>query len=310
MQDGEVGEIRFNVRSGGAMAVGGRSPRVGIVFRPQLPPERLPEFGRAAEAAGLDDLWLWEDCFFEGGLTSAATALARTTSLRVGLGLMPAPLRSPALAAMEIATLSRLFPGRFVPAAGHGVLSWMDQVGALADSPLTLLREWVTAVRSLLDGQTVTVSGRYVNLSEVALNWPPRPAPPVLVGARGPKTIALAGAHADGLVLDAGIFPDAVRRAVQTAAAVRAHEIVVYIPCASGPDARQRVEAELPASSLPLRSRAAVGNPAEVADVVHSFAEAGATTVVLQPTADDPDVTATIQLAADARALLHPTAPE
>ena len=44
--------------------------RVGIVFRPQLPPERLAgTLTAAAEAVGLDDLWLWEDCFLVGGLT-------------------------------------------------------------------------------------------------------------------------------------------------------------------------------------------------------------------------------------------------
>ena len=51
----------------------------------------------------------------------ASAALARTESVRVGLGLMPAPLRNPALATMEVATVARLFPGRFVPAVGHGV---------------------------------------------------------------------------------------------------------------------------------------------------------------------------------------------
>ena len=134
------------------------TPRVGIVFRPQLPPERLREFVISAETAGLDDLWMWEDCFLEGGLTTATAALAWSSSLRIGLGLMPVPLRNPALAAMEIATLARLFPGRFVPAVGHGVLPWMEQVGARASSPMTLLREWVTATRSLLSGEVVTVS--------------------------------------------------------------------------------------------------------------------------------------------------------
>ena len=50
-------------------------------------------------------------------------------SVRVGIGLLPVPLRNLALAAMEIATLARLFPDRFVPAIGHGVLDWMGQVG-------------------------------------------------------------------------------------------------------------------------------------------------------------------------------------
>jgi alkanesulfonate monooxygenase SsuD/methylene tetrahydromethanopterin reductase-like flavin-dependent oxidoreductase (luciferase family) len=62
--------------------------------------------------------------------------------------------------------------------------------------------------------------------------------------------------------------------------------------------------AELPESALPLSERAAVGSPAEVVQVIRSFAEAGASTVVLQPTADDPDVAATIRLAANARAAL------
>jgi 5,10-methylenetetrahydromethanopterin reductase len=282
-----------------------RIPRVGILFRPQLPPERLREFVISAEKAGLDDLWMWEDCFLEGGLTSATAALAWSSSLRIGLGLMPVPLRNPALAAMEVATLARLFPGRFVPAVGHGVLPWMEQVGARAPSPVTLLREWVTATRSLLRGDTVTVSGQYVRLSDVVLDWPPATVPPLLVGARGPKTLALAGELADGLVLDAGISPQGVRQAVDRAAARRPHEVVVYVLCGAGVGSREQIKAELTKSPEPLSSLAAVGSPEEVAETVRCFTRAGATTVVLQPTAQDPDVAATIRLAAAAKTVLH-----
>jgi alkanesulfonate monooxygenase SsuD/methylene tetrahydromethanopterin reductase-like flavin-dependent oxidoreductase (luciferase family) len=278
---------------------------VGILFRPQLPPERLREYVVSAETAGLDDLWMWEDCFLEGGLTSAAAALAWSSSLRIGLGLMPVPLRNPALAAMEVATLARLFPERFIPAVGHGVLPWMEQVGARAPSPMTLLREWVTATRSLLSGETVTVSGQYVRLNRVALDWPPAAVPPLLVGARGPKTLALAGELADGLVLDAGISAHGVRWAVDQAAARRPLEVVVNVLCGGGPGSTERIQAELAESAEPLSSRAAVGSPEEVADTVRSFARAGATTVVLQPTANDPDVARTIRLAAAARAVLQ-----
>jgi len=284
-------------------------PRVGILFRPQLPPERLAGFVAATEAAGLDDLWLWEDCFLEGGLTSATAALAWSTSLRVGLGLMPAPLRNPALAAMEIATLARLFPGRFVPALGHGVQAWMGQVGARAASPMGLLREWVTAVRFLLRGETVTVAGSYVSLDRVALDWPPPAAVPILIGGRGPKTLALAGELADGLVLDAGTSPGTVRRAMAQAAAVRPQEIVVYLPCGAGPGSAERIQAELPPSAPPGADLAAVGSPADVAGTIRAFARAGATTIVLQPAGDDPDVAATIQLAGAARAVLHGDGP-
>jgi len=178
-------------------------PRVGVVFRPQSPPEELRAAALAAEAAGIDELWLWEDCFSEGGLTSAAAALAWTSRITVGIGLLPVPLRNPALAAMEIATLARTFPGRFQPVLGHGVLDWMGQVGARAASPMTLLREYTAAVRALLHGETVTVDGRYVHLDAVALDWPPTRVPALVVGARGPKTVALAGEVGDGVLLDA-----------------------------------------------------------------------------------------------------------
>ncbi|WP_370948429.1 LLM class flavin-dependent oxidoreductase [Amycolatopsis sp. cg5] len=177
--------------------------RVGVVFRPDSPPEDLRQTVRAADEAGVDELWLWEDCFREGGLTSCAAALAWSERLTVGIGLMPVPLRNPAVTAMEIATLARLFPGRFVPAVGHGVLEWMAQVGARAASPMTLLREHADAVRRLLHGETVSTAGRYVRLDTVALDWPPRQVPPLIIGARGPKTVALAGEVGDGVLLDA-----------------------------------------------------------------------------------------------------------
>jgi len=277
-------------------------PRLGVVFRPQLPPEQLRPFVTAASDAGLDDVWLWEDCFLEGGLTTSVAALAWTDSVRIGLGLMPVPFRNPALAAMELATIARLFPGRFVPAAGHGVQSWMEQVGAKAASPMTLLREWVGATRALLRGETVTTSGSYVRLDGVALDWPPAEVPPLLVGARGPRTVALAGEIADGMVLDAGITPSGVRAAVSQAAAQHPLEVVVYLLAGA---TRPPIEAELTAAGRFAAEAVAAGTAADVAAVVRAYAEAGATTVVLQPTADELDVEPFITLAAETRAVLN-----
>ncbi len=67
---------------------------------------------------------------------------------------------------------------------------------------MTLLRKHTTAIRALLHGRTVTMDGRYVQLRDVALDWPPPQVPPLLVGARGPKTVALAAELADGVILD------------------------------------------------------------------------------------------------------------
>src|SRR3954453_16145657 len=146
---------------------------LGAIILPQLPPERLLDTARAADAAGLDELWLWEDCFWTSGVAAAAAILGATSRVRVGVGLLPVPLRNVALTAMEIATLERLFPSRALIGVGHGVQDWMGQVGARVASPLTLLREYVDALHGLLGGDRLTVSGRYVRLDGVALDWVP-----------------------------------------------------------------------------------------------------------------------------------------
>ena len=245
--------------------------QTGVVFRPQSPPEELRTAVVAADEYGVDELWLWEDCFLEGGLTTAAAALAWSTHVRVGIGLLPVPFRNPALAAMELATLARLFPGRLVAALGHGVQDWMHQVGAAVDSPMTLLREHTTAVRDLLAGQTVDVRGRYVNLDRVALDWPPAEPPTLLIGARGPKSVALAGELVDGVLLDSVVDPAVVRRARETVDAGRA---------AAGRDGRAQVSVytEVDPTADPN------GLGARVADRVAELAEAGADTVILQAT--------------------------
>lgn len=193
---------------------------LGVIFPPDQPPERLREVALATEAAGVGELWLWEDCFAESGMAPASAVLAWTERLRVGVGLFPVPLRNVALTAMEIATMARLFPGRFLPGIGHGVLPWMGQVGARAASPLTLLREYGTALRRLLDGENVTSSGRYVALDGVQLRWQPDPLP-LLVGAEGPKTLALAGEIGDGIILTGGTGTDVAAQAIAIAQQAR-----------------------------------------------------------------------------------------
>ncbi|MFJ1603378.1 LLM class flavin-dependent oxidoreductase [Streptomyces sp. NPDC088253] len=279
---------------------------LGTVFRPQLPPERLRAVARAADDAGLEELWLWEDCFLEGGISAAAAALAWTERVRVGVGLLPVPLRNVAVTAMEAATLHRMFPGRAILGVGHGVQDWMGQVGARAESPVTLLREHLDALRALLRGERVSTDGRYVKLDGVALDWPPAGAPEVLAGATGPRSLRLSGAAADGTVLTAATAPEGVRRARrlidegrESAGRTDHHQVVVYLHTATGPDAAARLRAEIEANGEdPLPEHGVAGDADAVAKAVQRLAEAGADTVVLQPTADEPDPEAFVRFAA------------
>ncbi|MFI6021599.1 LLM class flavin-dependent oxidoreductase [Streptomyces sp. NPDC051287] len=272
---------------------------LGAVFRPQLPPERLRDVVRVGEDVGLEELWLWEDCFREGGISTAAATLAWSERMRIGVGLLPVPLRNVAVTAMETAALHRMFPGRAILGVGHGVQDWMGQVGARAESPLTLLHEHLDALRALLRGERLTVDGRYVRLDDVALDWPPAGPVPVFAGAEGPRTLRLSGAAADGTVLTSSTSPDGVRRARRIVEEGRAaagrdaaepHEVVVYLLTATGPGAAARLRAELAVEGRESGPGIGVaGDAGAVAEAVRRLAEAGADTVVLQPTGDEPD---------------------
>ncbi|GGW88820.1 LLM class flavin-dependent oxidoreductase [Streptomyces lomondensis] len=272
---------------------------LGAVFRPQLAPERLRSVAQLADQAGLEELWLWEDCFREGGISTAAAALAWTERVRVGVGLLPVPLRNVAITAMEVASLHRMFPGRAIVGVGHGVQDWMGQVGARVESPVTLLREHLVALRALLGGERLTTDGRYVKLDDVALDWPPAGGGgEVLAGATGPRTLRLTGEAADGTILTAATNAEGVRKARQLIqegrqAAGRGdgpHSVVVYLLTATGTDADARLRAELVAEGLEsVPDLGVAGDAGAVAKAVERLAEAGADTVVLQPTGDEPD---------------------
>ena len=276
------------------------TPRLGIAFVPTHAPESLRRLATTAEEAGLDDLWVWEDCFKQSGLASAAAALAWTERVRVGIGLMPAPLRSTAITAMEVATLARLFPGRLVAGVGHGVQEWMGQAGVRVASPLTLLREHATALRSLLAGEEVTTAGRYVTLDAVRLDWPPTEPVPLWLGGVGPRSLALAGELGDGLILANALTPADVRAAAAAARAGRdgvgasagSHlDVHATLIAATGPDAQERVDREVPLWGKEAgQGIGAGGDAATIAAAVQALADAGATAVAVQPTADEPDV--------------------
>jgi alkanesulfonate monooxygenase SsuD/methylene tetrahydromethanopterin reductase-like flavin-dependent oxidoreductase (luciferase family) len=278
---------------------------LGAILRPTVPPESLREAAVAADRAGLEELWLWEDPFCTGGVAAMSAALAVTDRLRIGVGILPVPVRNVTLLGMEIATLCRLFPGRPIVGLGHG--GWMDQVGVRPASPLTLLSEYTTALRALLAGDSVTVAGRYVRLDKVQLNWPLPESPPLHIGAIGPRTLELAGRCGDGTILVGGTRPDDLRAARGHIEAGRtgagrsgSHRVTVYLPAATGSDAAERLRADAARDGYDADHEYGVaGEPAAIAAAVRRLAEAGADAVVLQPPSDEPDPAGFVRFAGE-----------
>jgi alkanesulfonate monooxygenase SsuD/methylene tetrahydromethanopterin reductase-like flavin-dependent oxidoreductase (luciferase family) len=268
------------------------STRLGVIFRPDFHPDTLRRIAAEAEAAGVEELWFWEDCFQQGGIAQVAVALASTERLSIGVGLVPAPLRNVAATAMEFATLEAIFPGRTQIAVGHGVQSWMRQAGAAVASPLTLLREYVTALRSLLSGDVVDVEGRYVRLSGVRLEFAPARPLPILIGGTGPKTLRLAGEIADGVLVDSRYSTSTVHDALGHVAEGRAEphasgrpfSTVLFLVCAPGDDAGRLLAEEAVRQEVPEGGVFGVGGTAEqIADGLAPYREAGVDAIALQP---------------------------
>lgn len=280
----------------------------GVMFRRERPPEELMAFARFVEAAGLDELWIVEDCFWAAGPSAVAAALAATEQLTVGLGIAPVVARNPAMMAMEMAGIARMFPRRFVAGFGHGVADWMRQIGALPVSQLAALNESVDAVRRLLDGESVTINGRYVHLDDVQLVFPPTPRPPIVAGVTGPRSIEVAARVCDGLLLPEGSSPEYVR-AARARLRSDAH-CVVYVLFAVDDDGdraraavRQPMDRFVPEGvdqrlslmgtevNVDAESRldryAVAGTPTECARAMERWCRAGATSVVIVPCMDD-----------------------
>jgi 5,10-methylenetetrahydromethanopterin reductase len=261
-------------------------PDFGVMFRCQKPPETLPDYVQRVETAGFDEVWIVEDCFFAGGIASAASALAHTRRINVGLGIVPAVARNAAFTAMEFAALARQYPGRFLPGIGHGVGRWMQQIGAFPASQLAALEEVAQTVRALLRGERLTLAGQHVRLREVQLDFPPTQVPPVQLGVRGAKSLAVSGRSADGTILAEGAAPVYVKWARRQIAGGQAqagredpHRLTVYVWVSIGDDretARAVIRPAL-ARSLPhLRSQLEpAGIQDEVMQVLVEHGEAG-----------------------------------
>ncbi|HTJ40240.1 MAG TPA: LLM class flavin-dependent oxidoreductase [Dactylosporangium sp.] len=300
--------------------------RVGVMLPRDLPAEQVMTFARRAEQLGFDELWVVEDLGFRGGVAQAGAVLAATSRIVVGIGILPAGARNAAFAAMELATLAQLFPARLIAGIGHGMPDWMRQVGARPASPLTLLREYAVAVRALLRGEPGPPAGRYVDVEGVVIGETPRVVPPVVLGVRGPKSIAVAGQVADGLLLAEPSAPPYIAASIERLAST-SPEVITYDAAVVADDARAALDLVRPglawigepdwsahltplpfaralaqhrqasptreafAATMPdewVRELALAGTPAEVRERIAARHAAGATSVVMIPAEPDP----------------------
>ncbi|HEY2278694.1 MAG TPA: LLM class flavin-dependent oxidoreductase [Streptosporangiaceae bacterium] len=184
----------------------GLDGRLGLAF------EELRAAAREAGQLGFESLWTPAGTVPDSFHVCAAWS--QDTSLRTGISVVPAArMWTPLSLALQAATLAQLSSGRFVlglGTGGYGPDFWTS-VG-LPNRPIAVMREYVTQVRALLDGQQVT-TGQSVTASGADSGFPgwPKsaslgvrdlPTAPVYLAALGPQMLRLAGETADGALLN------------------------------------------------------------------------------------------------------------
>lgn len=174
--------------------------RIGLLLGSAIPPENISYLARKAEEVGFGELWLAEDMFFTGGIAGSNIALSSTSNIMVGLGIVSAVVRHPALLAMEVTTTARAFPGRFIPGIGLGVPAWIKQIGLYPNSPIGTIRTCVNSLRELSNGRTLSSSDHF-HFDEVRLEYPLQVPLSIRVGVAGPKMLELSGEISDGTII-------------------------------------------------------------------------------------------------------------
>ena len=160
-----------------------------------------------AEEKGFECIWVGEGRLASNGVLPMSVIAAYTTRIKIGSGILPYRTRNPALLAVTAKTLDDLAPGRIRLGLGGWWEPLATRVGLPNERPLKAMREIVTVVRQLLNGEEVTYQGEFVDLDSVRFDgsaddfgksYPVE----IHIGAVRMGMCALSGEIADGCLLD------------------------------------------------------------------------------------------------------------
>jgi probable F420-dependent oxidoreductase len=151
---------------------------------------------------GYTDVWSAETDGVDG-FTPLALASAWTPSLRLGVAIIPAFTRGPALLAQSVAALAEAAPGRFTFGLGTSsdviVSRWN---GIEFDEPYKRVRDTIRFLRSALAGEKVEHEYETFTVRGFRLARPVEHPPPIFLAALRPGMLRLAGREADGAILN------------------------------------------------------------------------------------------------------------
>jgi alkanesulfonate monooxygenase SsuD/methylene tetrahydromethanopterin reductase-like flavin-dependent oxidoreductase (luciferase family) len=179
----------------------------------QFMPGDLPVFidsVRKAEECGyaraylVEGQLLWRDVY-----VYMTHGLAATERIPFGTAVTNPRTRHFSVIASAHATLAEIYPGRVVLGMGRGDNA-VRTLG-LKQVSTKQLRETAPKLKELMAGRAVDFEG-----TEIRIQWASEAIGdvPVMVSASGPRTLRMAGAVADIVMIQVGVNPEAVKWAV------------------------------------------------------------------------------------------------
>jgi 5,10-methylenetetrahydromethanopterin reductase len=177
--------------------------RIGIaVAEPTGPPAltKLRDKLQRAADDGFSSAWM-SQIFGLDTLTAFAVAGSQVEGIELGTAVIPVYPRHPAVLAQQALTVAAAVGGRLTLGIGlsHKIVV-DDMYGYSFDRPARYMREYLTVLLPLLEGQPVAFTGETVR-AHLSLSVPEQTRVPVLLAALAPRMLQLAGERADGTVL-------------------------------------------------------------------------------------------------------------
>ncbi|MFI0168821.1 TIGR03564 family F420-dependent LLM class oxidoreductase [Streptomyces sp. NPDC017095] len=282
---------------------------IGVSLSHLDPIDTIVQLAREARASGLTSAWFGQTFSYDSPALAAIVG-REVPGLQVGTSAIPVFGRHPLLVASQAQTAQAATGGRYHLGLALGTKHFTETgFGIPYERPIARLREFLTALRPLLETGSTDFHGELLTASTPLPATVPgaEPPVPVLVAAMAPQALRVAGTLADGILpLLAGpralaehIVP-AVTAAAE-AAGRPAPRIVAFVPGVVTSDAekvrRTAVETLSFYERFPSYQRvielsggtravdvAVIGDEEHVAAEVRRYRDAGATEVVFTAT--------------------------
>jgi alkanesulfonate monooxygenase len=180
---------------------------VGPTETPDI--DELYRYAARAETLGFESLWAWDHVILGvepafpildaiGTLTAIA---ARTSTIKLGTGVLVLPLRNPTVAAKAIGTLDVISKGRLVLGVAAGWYAReFDAVGVPFKQRGRLFERNFEILTRLWSEDRVTLQADEFNLRDAVMRPKPvqRPRPPILIGGYVDAVLRRVATKGDG----------------------------------------------------------------------------------------------------------------